>query len=507
MMNPNEMLREIFKNRTIQNTKTLVKWLFPNLKAAQNITYKQAEIVKKIAFSETKRLSISAYTRYGKSQVVAIAVAIYILINKNKKVKFIGPTDDQAQIIKNYMSELILQSRGNLLLNLSEIEVKTKKERIKAEASSKRMTFKNGCEYRVVTAHGKGFGAMGHGADLIVMDEAAMISRESYAKITRMLGDDPENAQLVELFNPWDRDTKAYDHSISTLFDRIEIDYRVGIKEGRTTEAFIEEMRNDITPLEFTVLYESRFPEQSEDSLFSLAWVTAAEERTYDFDIKLQEKLKEHRDLMAKRSDYPESVFRSKINPIKEELSKYRKIIACDPAELGLDETVMFWGIEYENKFQIIDYFSESKSEPMQVVGKVINIAEDFFNKEIKNSIIIDRIGIGSGPLSRIKEVLKEKNIRGVSVLGAHFGEQATKKDIFQNKKAENYFRLADIMRDDMIDIPKIEKLRTQAMMEKWERTSTNKKIVKDPDKSPDFLDALVFLVWKDKSTLSFAFT
>ncbi len=41
----------------------------------------------------------------------------------------------------------------------------------------------------------------------------------------------------------------------------------------------------------------------------------------------------------------------------------------------------------------------------------------------------------------------------------------------------------------------------------KWELTSTEKKRVVDPeDYSPDWADALVYLIWKDSSELAFAF-
>lgn len=489
------------RERSIKQTQVFVKWLFPRVKAAQNLSYYQAYIVKRIAFSEVKRMSISAYTRYGKSQTVAIAVAIYIMINEGKKVKFIGPTDDQAGIIKDYMSELLLGSKDNILLNMAELTAKGP-ARIKAEASQKRMTFTNGCEYRVVTAHGKGFAGMGHGGDLIIMDEAALISRESYAKITRMLGDDPENAALIELFNPWDRDTKAFDHSISQRFERIRIDYRIGLQEGRTTEDFIEEQREDITPLEFQVLYESRFPDESEDALHSLENIENSENTEFGFIDKVKRIISKLKDKNIRENEYKR---------LKDELNRFKFILSCDPADKGLDYTVIMWGISKDDtKYEIMGIYSEAKSDPMQVVAKIMSIIKKH-SIGIKTEIKIDEIGIGTGPLSRIREIRDELRLKDIKITGCHYGEKAMQSTEFLNKKAENNFRLRHLFSQNAIALKKISntenylKLKSELLKIKWIMTSAQKKKIKDPDKSPDYSDALVYFCWRGKK-LTFDF-
>jgi len=57
-----------------------------------------------------------------------------------------------------------------------------------------------------------------------------------------------------------------------------------------------------------------------------------------------------------------------------------------------------------------------------------------------------------------------------------------------------------------MISILELRKLKTQLIAMKWEHTSSNKKKIIDPDKSPDWSDCLVYFVWKDKTGLSYAF-
>jgi len=654
MMTLKLKIKELLKRRSIKDIQVFVKWLFPNVKSAQNITYYQAYLVKRIAFSEVKRLSISAFTRYGKSQMVAIAVAIYILINKNKKIKFIGPTDDQAGIIKTYMSELILNSRGDILLNLSELELKEKKERLKAEVSQKRMTFRNGCEYSVVTAHNKGFSAMGKGGDLICfpkgtkittnkgliniedlvnnkelkvlsynhikdilefkpvleyfksscsdlikisyngkylvcsdnhpiyvkgkgyvkalnlcvndeiyilsdksnkydsklrylwervektiskieriskkridvynlcvkdnnnyfadnvlvhncMDEATLISRESYAKITRMLGDDPENSVLIELYNPWDRNTKAYDHSISPRFERIQIDYKIGIEEDRVTESFIEEQREDLTPLEFCVLYKSEFPEEAEDSLHSLKSIEKSESIEFGFESEVSVLLNK----LKNRKQMSEAEF----NKCKSELKRYDFRISCDPADKGLDFTTIYWGIVKDKQdYEILGVWSEAKSESMGVVGKVMQKIREFVPEEAFGSVYIDKIGIGTGTESRLRELKNEQGLDNIKIVGCHYGEGANNSKEFMNKKAENHFRVKDLLVGGNVSLKSLKsckdyvKVKSELLSMKWDITSANKKRIIDPDKSPDFNDGIVYFCWRDKKELVASF-
>lgn len=351
-------------------------------------------------------------------------------------------------------------------------------------------------------------GILTHNCDILIRDEACLINRAAFTKSSRMLGDNPESAVEIELYNPWDTDNKAYEHTLDPEWEVIRIDWKQAVKEGRTTQKFVDQQRRDLLPLEFTVLYESQFPEQSEDSIISMAWVKDAEQTKFNFletQTKLRQKIKE---LEKKRTQMAETEYQIMMKPLMEELNKYCNIVACDPAEQGLDETVIIWGIEYENRFQVVGTYSEPKSEPMRVVGKMVDIAISFIPKNVRGKINIDRIGIGSGPLSRLKEVIfTEMQLKNIRVCGCHYGERAMKKDIFHNKKAENWFRLADLLREGMMDIPEHHKIRRQLVSEKTERTSSNKKIVKDPEeKSPDWGDALVYLVWKDKSGLAYGF-
>lgn len=492
--------------------KELTDWAIKNKRVDILVKHKwgfdlapgQIEIVRKIAFMECKKLSISAMTRYGKTQCVAFGFALLLDFGVPVNIGFLGPKKEQAGLIRQYLAELIVSDKS--LLSKAQIFT-TGEAKIAKEASRNRMTFTTGAEYRVFNGEGDADRLMGFGCDILVRDEACLINKNAFTKSSRMLGDNPEEAIEIELYNPWNKDNKAFEHTLDPEWEVIHIDWKQAVREGRTTEKFIMQQKKDVSPLEFTVLYDSNFPEQSEDSLFSLDWITKAENRRFNFQERINSLLQELKELQAKRFKIGEGEFNVQQRTIMERLKSFKKIVACDPAEKGLDETVIVWGIEWENKFQVVDSYSESKSDPMRVVGKIVDVAQSFIEPEVQGRINIDRIGIGAGPLSRLKEVVSEKKLKHLKVHGCHYGEKAIKKDVFINKKAENYFRLAELLRQDLIDIPESHKIRKQLVAEKWERTSANKKKVIDPEeKSPDWGDALVYFVWKDNKGLSFGF-
>ena len=445
-------------------------------------------------FRESKRITISAMTRYGKTFCAAIAIAIIIETSKDLGIAFIGPGQEQAGILRQYMADLILKDKA--LLKKTMLEVKGS-EKIQREVTRKRMTFTNGCEYRVFSAEGEAKRLMGFGADIVVKDESCLISRTANTKIMRMLGDNPEDAMLIELYNPWDRDNVTFENTLQPHFHKIHVGWKQAVREGRTTIGFVEEQRKIMTPLEFTVLYESRFPDESEDSLFSLKKIEIAEKNVFNFEKELQE----IETVLENAHKLTEKI----VGDAKREMKKYKRIIACDPADKGLDETVIFWGTQKENRFQLIGHYSEAKSESMQIAGKILDKAKTFIGKRVPGLVNIDRIGIGTGPLSRLKETLK--SFRNIKLKGCHYGEAAMKKDHYMNKKAENFFRLKAIFDEGLIDISKIPKLKQQLLLMKWELTSSAKKKIIDPeDKSPDWADTLNYFTWKDGSGLAFSF-
>lgn len=158
-----KMNRVVYDALKKRDVRFLAKQLFDF-----ELTPTQEKIVRWIAFSEYKRINISACTRFGKTQMVAIGIALYIILNpKMKRIAFIAPNSEQAKIIRDYLASLIVYCP--ILFDLAELDSsEDKTPKLVREASRQRQTFKNGCEYRVFSAHGDATRLMGFGASVIV---------------------------------------------------------------------------------------------------------------------------------------------------------------------------------------------------------------------------------------------------------------------------------------------------------------------------------------------------
>ena len=461
------------------------------------LTEGQIEIVRAVAFDEYPKLSICAMTRYGKSYCVALGIGLYILLNEKKKISFIAPTKEQAGILRDYMAELI--SSSTYLAKIAHLEIfakegQSKADRLKQEASKNRVTFKNGCEYRIFTAANDGRALMGFGVGReggkIIKDEATKLTVAASTKISRMIGDNPENTQEIELFNPWDRDNRAFEHYCNNDWHKIHIGWEQALEEGRTTKLFIDQQRKELTPIEFTVLYDSEFPDQPSDAIFNIKWLDTAEKKKSQLDVFMQ-------DINVVRTpmDHNENALRK----AKERLKGFKFIISCDVADKGLDQTVIFDGFKRENYYEILNSYHEPQSENIEIGKKLVRIAEKYVDYKLPVEINIDGHGIGVGVISYVKDIVRARGWSNVNVKSCLFGGKAMKNERFTNKKAENYFRLRALLEDGLIAIKPIPRLKSELMAMKWDKSSSEKiKIIDPEEKSPDFADSLVYFIWKD---------
>ncbi len=160
------------------------------------------------------------------------------------------------------------------------------------------------------------------------------------------------------------------------------------------------------------------------------------------------------------------------------------KYCGFDVARMGNDYSVLI-NVEYvDNKFTVrqIDFFS--KMELMELCGWGIQI----FKKLSPDKIMVDMIGVGAGVHDRLKE-------QGYPVVGVNVAESPCMGgEDFKNKKGEMYWHLRGLFERQEILIPKIPnhtKLLAELSSMKYKYDSGGKLQIVDPDKSPDFADAL----------------
>ena len=248
-----------------------------NLDPEDYPTVSQCEFIRRIIFGYSQRLLLNWYTRAGKSHATGWLIGLYILLNKNKKINIIGPQWSQTHIIRKVFTSMLARSRT--LKGLLQTKV-AREDLLNTEVSKQRMTFFNGCEVNTLGVQGEGKGAMGEGGDLNIVDEMGLIEPVTFrTKVSRMLGDDAENSIMIGLFNPWGQDTIAYDLWIGGRYDTMHVPWQQGIIEGRLTHAYLEEQKELLEPMEFTVLYDSKFPKTTIDVIMTPEQIKRAQAR------------------------------------------------------------------------------------------------------------------------------------------------------------------------------------------------------------------------------------
>lgn len=223
------------------------------------LTSTQIQIIDIIAKRRYPRTQLILPTQYGKSMCVADGVLLRVSTHKEKWA-IVAPTEEKARIIMDYIIDRIFDDP----LFSDQLEYTQTKEKLKQERSKTRITFREGGEVRVYSGNASNTkqtksALMGFGAANIILDESGQISDELYATVKRMLGGTQDNF-LLEIGNPVYRN-----HFHRTWFGerykKIFMDVYMALKEGRYTQDFINEMRDEIG---FEWMYECLFPDASE---------------------------------------------------------------------------------------------------------------------------------------------------------------------------------------------------------------------------------------------------
>lgn len=198
-------------------------------------------------------------TQYGKSDDVGQAVLLRAS-SKPERWAIIAPQKEKSEIIMGYIIQHIFDDD----FFKSQLIFDEPMDRLRQHRSKDHLTFVGGGEIMVLSADARNRqrtkeALMGFGSPNIVLDEGALIDDDLYATIMRMLGGSRDNF-MVKIGNPFTRGHFLRTW-LSPRWKRIWIDYKTALAEGRYTEDFIEEMRDEAF---FDVLYENLFPAADE---------------------------------------------------------------------------------------------------------------------------------------------------------------------------------------------------------------------------------------------------
>lgn len=353
-----------------------------------------------------RRIEILTTTQYGKSLTVGDAVAVRAC-TFSESWAIIAGTRDKAKIIMDYIIDAVVSDpllRQQLVFDGSI-------DKLKAEKSKNRLTFRRGGEVRVFSADVKnkkelGRALMGFGSTNIVLDEAALVPDAFFAKILRMLGG-KKDGFLMKIGNPFERN-----HFLSSWrsdrYFKVWINYKQAIAEGRLTQEFIDEAREDMDEQTFNIFYEAVFPDGG----------------IMDAEGYMQ--------LLTE-----DDIARAEVTSM--EHTGWKRA-GWDFAGGGGNLTVGAIRSSYYANY----VFEKSISDPTLIQRAVIEVHEQEIHKEqeeiaktpilINNKSYGDQVGVGFGIVGNLKPQ--------VGMVGVNAGWEPDDKSLFTNKRAEMFWRL-----------------------------------------------------------------
>jgi hypothetical protein len=333
-----------------------------------------------------------------------LTVALAVLTRVStfpEKWAIVAPSEKKAKIIMGYIIDHAFDNDyTRMKLDVAKGE---SLEHLRRERSKNRLTFKhsnNGIgEVYILSADSRnkqnsGDALMGFGASNVILDEAALIDDDIEAKIFRMLGDKMDNFYM-KIGNPFRRNHFLKDYRDGNFY-KLNIDYQVGIKEGRLTEEFVEECKKK--PF-FDILYENKFPEA--EAMDAKGWSNLITDKEYD-------------NALASKMEVSEFGTRN---------------LGHDIARGGGNFNV--WVRRSDNFATILA--RNSDADLMSNVGTTIRLVVD--NRIDWQNVSLDDTGLGGGCTDRLRE-------QGFKVNAVKLGEQAREPMKYINRRAENYWRL-----------------------------------------------------------------
>ena len=424
------------------------------------LTLGQIEIYRAIFHPKIRRVTVKAITQYGKSEVASMAL-LNACVERKEKVLIIAPSIKQASIIMGKVIQHIFDNP--MITGLVDYSERTV-ERLKQEKSKTRITFKNGSEIMMLTAEAKTVareakGLMGFGATIVLIDESSLITDSMYSKILRMVGG-VKKGKLIQLGNPFE--SNHFGRSFeSKRYYKISIDWKQALAEGRITQEFLDEAREDMGDMDWLIFYECKFPETGvEDALISRQWIENAVNQ------------------QGCGGDHVQS--------------------GLDVARFGRDRTVYVL-----RKGGNVERIEETeKMDTMEVVGWV----RGFLSKDKPDIHCTDVVGIGSGVHDRLEEVQDGTEWEDTELVPVNVGASATDdemKEKFYNLRAEIFWHLRKMFKPDkngrsQISIPNDPTLKRELGEIRYKYSSERKIKIEAKDEmkkrlgnSPDKADAL----------------
>lgn len=391
----------------------IVKKLFKNDYGEPfEMTAGQIQLFRAIYEKQHSRIQFDCYTQYGKSDIVSMAVLLRAATFQEKWI-ILGATKDKASIIMNKLIKHIFEN--DYTLGKFQVDDNESLESIRRTKAKDNITFKvdDKALGQVITlsadarrkSQDAGDILIGHGGQNLIEDDAALIPDPIHGKALRMLGGhSAKDSFLLKITNSFGRN-HAYRSRIDPKFTKFVIDYKQGLAEGRLTEEFVQEMREALDPVMFGILYECIYPPS--DMVDVGGWMPL-------------------------------------LTPEQVEAAQARSLQSVGHKKLGVDVAEGTNSNAFVIRTDNVAYVKDKtfEKELMKTAEKIVaDVTEE---RIMSSNVWIDAVSIGSGVVSRVKQLGLEINaFKGGESPTEKTEEEKAKNPIeFYNMRAEVFWKM-----------------------------------------------------------------
>lgn len=218
-----------------------------------------------------KWVLVTAPTRYGKSELIAIAV-IYLAVFHNLKIPVVAGSADKADKVMEYVVQH-LSDHPELYAGLLNIEI-GKIERLKLIMAKQALRWHTGGWIYITSIDSRsimreGEGVIGEGGDVVVLEEAGLIKhKEQFSKIVRMPESNRGWGKLVMSGNCVEKSVfeTAWNEP---KYHKVRISLEQAFSEGRLDrDRIMNDVKPQMTTRDWLRFYECRFPTSADYSYF-----------------------------------------------------------------------------------------------------------------------------------------------------------------------------------------------------------------------------------------------
>lgn len=347
------------------------------------------------------RIAVITPTRFGKSFTLSL-IALYHAKLYNKKVIIASADMEKAGIIfKDVTKNLLIADpmfREGLVGS-------SKIENLTTQVSKKGLAWSSGGSINCVTlseskktSEVKGSGGIGIGADILLIDESALISDENYSVAIRM-GLESLDFKLLEISNPHRRN-----HFFRTMHNektsKIWINADDALEQERIKQSQIDELREEMTTREFNSYVLCQFQESGKTA-FSLLENTFTNNlstnptvvigidvaRFTDYTVIVGFDIKHQQTFHERFTNISLDILKTRIIDIWKKLGCPKINIDCTGIGFGLFEELKNWIANIEG----ITFTQKIKADLVQNLQRLIQndnisiLKDEFICKEFAN--------------------------------------------------------------------------------------------------------------------------